>query len=172
MLIAFWLLGTRRGLGGADIAELTARALRPLGMILLVVGAGGFFGEVLSETGVGDALAGSLQATGLPVIASAYLISSGMRIAQGSATVAIVTTGGIVAPLLAGSAYSQPQLALVAVAIGAGSIIASHVNDGGFWIISRYFGIPVAEMLKTWTVLETILSLSAFAVAAGLSVLV
>ncbi|MBQ6645006.1 MAG: GntP family permease [Saccharopolyspora sp.] len=172
VLIAFWLLGTRRGLGGADIAELTARALRPLGMILLVVGAGGFFGEVLSETGVGDALAGSLQATGLPVIASAYLISSGMRIAQGSATVAIVTTGGIVAPLLAGSAYSQPQLALVAVAIGAGSIIASHVNDGGFWIISRYFGIPVAEMLKTWTVLETILSLSAFAVAAGLSVLV
>ncbi|SFS62889.1 GntP family permease [Saccharopolyspora flava] len=169
VLLSFWLLGTRRGMTGRDLSELTAGALRPLGMLLLVVGAGGFFGKVLAETGVGDALAGSLQGIGLPVLVSAYVISSGLRIAQGSATVAIVTTGGIVAPLVATAGLSQPQLALIAVAIAAGSIIASHVNDGGFWIISRYFGIPVSDMLKTWTVLETLLSLTAFAIAATLS---
>ncbi|MBA8826033.1 GntP family gluconate:H+ symporter [Saccharopolyspora lacisalsi] len=172
VLLAFWLLGTRRGMTGADLSALTGRALRPLGMILLVVGAGGFFGEVLSETGVGEALAGSLSAAGLPVLVSAYVISSGLRVAQGSATVAIVTTGGILAPLLAEADHSQPQLALIAVAISAGSITASHVNDGGFWIISRYFGIPVAETLKTWTVLETILSLVGFGMAVLLSIVV
>ena len=170
VLLSFWLLGTRRGMTGRDLSELTSGALRPLGMLLLVVGAGGFFGKVLAETGVGDALAGSLQGVGLPMIVSAYVISSGLRIAQGSATVAIVTTGGIVAPLVGSAGLSQAQLALIAVAIAAGSIIASHVNDGGFWIISRYFGIPVSDMLKTWTVLETVLSLVAFGMAAGLSV--
>lgn len=172
VLLSFWLLGTRRGMTGAQLSELTAGALRPLGMLLLVVGAGGFFGKVLAETGVGDALAGSLQSTGLPMLVSAYVISSGLRIAQGSATVAIVTTGGIVAPMLQVGDHSQAQLALIAVAIAAGSIIASHVNDGGFWIISRYFGIPVADMLKSWTVLETILSVTAFAMAALFSVVV
>ncbi|MBQ0923785.1 GntP family permease [Saccharopolyspora endophytica] len=172
VLLSFWLLGTRRGMTGRDLSELTSGALRPLGMLLLVVGAGGFFGKVLAETGVGDALAGSLQGVGLPVIVSAYVISSGLRIAQGSATVAIVTTGGIVAPLVGSAGLSQAQLALIAVAIAAGSIIASHVNDGGFWIISRYFGIPVSDMLKTWTVLETLLSLVAFGMAAGISLLV
>lgn len=169
VLLAFWLLGTRRGMTGREISELTGGSLRPLGMILLVVGAGGFFGKVLAETGVGEALAGSLQSTGLPLLVSAYVISSGLRIAQGSATVAIVTTGGIVAPLLHAGELSQAQLALVAVAIAAGSIIASHVNDGGFWIISRYFGIPVRDMLKSWTVLETVLSLVGFGMAVLLS---
>lgn len=92
--------------------------------------------------------------------------------AQGSATVAIVTTGGIVAPLLAEAEYSQPQLALIAMAIAAGSIIASHVNDGGFWIVSRYFGIPVKETLQSWTVLETVLSVSGFATALLLGLVV
>ncbi|MHA6799379.1 GntP family permease [Bounagaea algeriensis] len=169
VLLAFWLLGTRRGMSGADLSALTGKALRPLGMILLVVGAGGFFGTVLDETGVGDALAGSLQSAGLPLLVSAYVISAGLRIAQGSATVCIVTTGGIIAPLVADQPYAQPQLALIAVAIAAGSVVASHVNDGGFWIISRYFGISVKDTLRTWTVLETILSVVAFGVAAVLS---
>ncbi|MBE9375269.1 GntP family permease [Saccharopolyspora sp. HNM0983] len=172
VLCASWLLGFRRGMSAQEVSSLTGASLKPLGMILLVVGAGGFFGEVLEATGVGDALAGSLQAVGLPMLVSAYVISAGLRIAQGSATVAIVTTGGIVAPLLAGADLSQPQLALIAIAIASGSIIASHVNDGGFWIISRYFGIPVAETLKTWTVLETLLSVVGFATAALLSALI
>jgi len=170
--LAFWLLGFRRGMSKEQLGQLSAAALRPVGMILLVVGGGGFFGAVLAATGVGKALATSLMSAGLPVIALVYVISCGLRLAQGSATVALVTTGGIIAPLLPDLHYSQPRLALVAMAIAAGSIIASHVNDGGFWIISRYFGIPVKETLATWTVLETVLSVVGFAMAALLSLVV
>jgi GntP family gluconate:H+ symporter len=141
-------------------------------MILLVVGAGGFFGAVLAATGIGKTLATELSGIGLPVIALAYVISCVIRIAQGSATVAIVTTAGIVAPVLADLDYSQPQLALVVMAIASGSIIASHVNDGGFWIVSRYFGLSVKETLQSWTVLETVLSVTGFVVAGLLSLVV
>jgi gluconate:H+ symporter, GntP family len=169
VLLAMWLLGIRRGLTGKELSELSANSLRPIGMILLVVGAGAFFGAVISATGVGKALAGSLSDAGLPLIALAYLISCGLRLAQGSATVAIVTTGGIIAPLLHDHHYGQAHLALIAIAVSAGSIIASHVNDGGFWIVSRYFNMSVKDTLKTWTVLETILSVVGFAMAALLS---
>lgn len=165
VLLAMWLLGIRRGMTSAELSEITGSSLRPVGMILLVVGAGAFFGAVLSATGVGKAVADSLAQAGLPIILSAFVISAGMRIAQGSATVAIVTTGGILAPSLA-SGFSQPQLALIVVAISSGSIIASHVNDGGFWIISKYFNMSVKDTLKTWTVLETVLSVVGFAMAA------
>jgi len=172
VLLASWLLGTRRGMTGKDLGALSSAALRPVAMILLVVGAGAFFGAVLSATGIGKAVAGSLSDAGLPVILAAYVISCGMRIAQGSATVAIVTTSGIMAPTVTQLGFTQIQLALLVVAISAGSIIASHVNDGGFWIISRYFNMSVPETLKTWTVLETVLSLSGFGVAALLMAVV
>jgi gluconate:H+ symporter, GntP family len=166
VLLAMWLLGIRRGMSSAELSEITSSSLRPVGMILLVVGAGAFFGAVLSATGVGTAVAGSLAQAGLPIILSAFVISAGMRIAQGSATVAIVTTGGILAPSLTAGDFSQPQLALIVVAISSGSIIASHVNDGGFWIISKYFNMSVKDTLKTWTVLETVLSVVGFGMAA------
>ena len=172
VLLAFWLLGFRRGMTREKVAELSGASLKPVAMILLVVGAGGFFGAVLAATGIGKALAGELSGLGLPVIALSYVISCVIRIAQGSATVAIVTTAGIVAPVLADLDYSQPQLALVVMAIASGSIIASHVNDGGFWIVSRYFGLSVKETLQSWTVLETILSVVGFVVAALLSLVV
>ncbi|GAA3954740.1 gluconate:H+ symporter [Actinomadura viridis] len=172
VLLAMWLLGLRRGIPAAELSELATRSLRPIGMILLVVGGGAFFGAVISATGVGKALAGTLSDAGLPLIVLAYLISCGLRLAQGSATVAIATTSGIVQPLLNGEGYGQAYLALIAVAIAAGSIIASHVNDGGFWIVSRYFNMSVRDTLKTWTVLETILSVTGFAAAALLSLLV
>jgi GntP family gluconate:H+ symporter len=169
LLIAAYVLGIRRGWAKDDLAEVMSAALRPVGMILLVVGAGGFFGAVLEASGVGEAVAKTLTDAGLPLIVLAYLISCGLRIAQGSATVAIIATAGIVGPLVVKGDFSQAHTALFVVAISAGSIVASHVNDGGFWIVSRYFGIPVKETLKTWTVLETILSLVGFGVAAGLS---
>ncbi|WP_367137201.1 GntP family permease [Saccharothrix sp. HUAS TT1] len=172
VLLAFWLLGFRRGMTREQVTDLSGASLRPVAMILLVVGAGGFFGAVLAATGVGKVLATSLADLGLPVIALSYVISCGLRIAQGSATVAIVTTTGIVAPVVADLSYSQPQLALLVMSIAAGSIIASHVNDGGFWIVSRYFGLSVKETLQTWTALETILSVVGFAVAALLSLVV
>jgi GntP family gluconate:H+ symporter len=171
-LLAFWLLGFRRGMGKDKAAELSAKALRPVGMILLVVGAGGFFGAVLSATGIGKVLATSMSSAGLPVIVLAYVISCVLRLAQGSATVAITLTAGIVAPLVTDAHYSQPHLALIAIAISAGSIIASHVNDGGFWMVSRAFGIPVRETLASWTALETVLSFSGFAVSGALSLII
>ncbi|RFU42866.1 GntP family permease [Actinomadura logoneensis] len=169
VLLASYLLGIRRGIPAKELSDLATRSLRPVGMILLVVGGGAFFGAVISATGVGKALASTMADAGLPIIVLAYLISCGLRLAQGSATVAIVTTGGIVGPLLHGEHHSQAHLALIAIAISAGSIIASHVNDGGFWIVSRYFNLSVRDTLKTWTVLETILSVVGFAIAATLS---
>ncbi|MGY0498017.1 GntP family permease [Nocardia sp. FBN12] len=166
VLVAFYLLGIRRGSTVQELSTITAESLKPVGMVLLVVGAGAFFGKVISATGIGSALADTMSAAGLPIIVLAYLISCGLRIAQGSATVAIVTTGGIVAPLVAEQGYSQMSIALIAMAIAAGSIILSHVNDGGFWIIAKYFNMTVKQTLQTWTVLETILSVVSFAVAA------
>ncbi|WP_330232274.1 GntP family permease [Nocardia sp. NBC_00508] len=168
VLVAFYVLGLRRGSTVQQLGAITAESLRPVGMLLLVVGAGAFFGKVISATGIGTALADTMSAAGLPVIVLAYLISCGLRIAQGSATVAIVTTGGIVAPLVAEHGYSQVAIALIAMAIAAGSIILSHVNDGGFWIIAKYFNLTVKQTLQTWTVLETVLSVVSFAVAATL----
>jgi GntP family gluconate:H+ symporter len=163
--LSMWLLGIRRGMTARDLSELSSASLKPVGMILLVVGAGAFFGAVLSATGVGKAVADTLSTAGLPVILSAYVIACGMRIAQGSATVAIVTTGGILAPALTSGSYSQPQLALIVMAISSGSIIASHVNDGGFWLVKEYLGLDVPTTLKTWTVIETIISVVALGVA-------
>ncbi|RZL82078.1 MAG: GntP family permease [Rhodococcus sp. (in: high G+C Gram-positive bacteria)] len=172
VLLALYLLGIRRGITAQEIGSMSAAALRPVGMILLVVGAGAFFGAVLRATGVGQALADSMDALGLPVILSAYLISCALRIAQGSATVAIVTTAGVIEPSVAAGNYSSAQIALIVIAVSAGSIIASHVNDGGFWIVSRYFNMSVKDTLKTWTVLETILSVVGFAMASLIWVLV
>ena len=165
VLLAMYLLGVRRGMTVTELGRITGESLKPIGMILLVVGAGAFFGAVLQATGVGKALAGSMSAIGLPVIVSAYLISAALRLAQGSATVAIVTTAGIIAPLVAAGGYSQAQTALIVIAVSAGSIIASHVNDGGFWIVAKYFNMSVKDTLKTWTVLETILSVVGFLMA-------
>lgn len=172
VLLAYYLLGVRRGMTNAEFSELSSNSLKPVGMILLVVGAGAFFGAVISATGVGAALAKSLSSAGLPVLLLAYVISCGLRIAQGSATVAIVTTGGIVGPLLTADGYSQAHLALIAAAICAGSIILSHVNDGGFWIVAKYFNMTVKETLLTWSVLETVLSLVGFAMASILWVII
>jgi GntP family gluconate:H+ symporter len=172
VLFAIWQLGFRRGMTKERLAEMSAVSLRPVAMILLVVGAGAFYGGVLKATGIGDAIAKTLHDWGLPVIFAAYVISCGLRIAQGSATAAIAATAAIVGPTIANVGYSQAQLALIVAAICAGSIIASHVNDGGFWIVSRYFGISVKDTLRTWTVLETILSVVGFAVAAVLMAVV
>lgn len=172
VLLAIYLLGIRRGISASEVGAISAASLRPVGMILLVVGAGAFFGAVLRATGIGDALSDSMTAIGLPVIVSAYLISCALRIAQGSATVAIVTTAGIIEASVAAGNYSPAQLALIVVAVSAGSIIASHVNDGGFWIVSRYFNMTVKQTLMTWTVLETILSIVGFAMAALIWVII
>ncbi|MEW2085435.1 gluconate:H+ symporter [Streptomyces sp. NPDC005283] len=172
LLLAYYLLGFRRGWSRKSLESVSTSSLKPVGNILLVVGAGGVFGAVLKASGVAQALSDTFNGIGLPVIVLAYLISLVLRVAQGSATVAIVTTAGIVLPLVENGHHSQAFLALVIMAISAGSIFASHVNDGGFWIVSKYFGITERDTLKSWTVLESVLSVAGFAVAAALSLAV
>ncbi|GAA2660930.1 gluconate:H+ symporter [Streptomyces lunalinharesii] len=172
LLLAYYLLGVRRGWSRKSLETVSTSSLKPVGNILLVVGAGGIFGAVLKGSGVATALSDTFHHVGLPVIVLAYLLSLVLRVAQGSATVAIVTTAGIVLPLVEAQGLSQAHLALVIMAISAGSIFASHVNDGGFWMVSKYFGISERDTLKSWTVLESVLSLAGFAVAAVVSLLV
>ncbi|MEU9137668.1 SLC13 family permease [Streptomyces sp. NPDC048404] len=172
LLLAYYLLGIRRGWSRKSLETVSTSSLKPVGNILLVVGAGGIFGAVLKASGVAQALSDTFNDVGLPVVFLAYLISLVLRVAQGSATVAIVTTAGIVAPLLTEGHHSQAFVALVIMAISAGSIFASHVNDGGFWMVAKYFGITERDTLRTWTVLESVLSVAGFAVAAVVSVFV
>ncbi|WP_405806402.1 GntP family permease [Streptomyces sp. NBC_00210] len=172
LLLAYYLLGIRRGWSRKSLEQVSTSSLKPVGNILLVVGAGGIFGAILKASGVAQALSDTFNDVGLPVVVLAYLISLVLRVAQGSATVAIVTTAGIVLPLVESANHSQAFLALVIMAISAGSIFASHVNDGGFWIVAKYFGISERDTLKSWTVLESVLSVAGFAVAAALSLAV
>jgi len=172
LLLAYWLLGIRRGWSRKSLETVSTASLKPIGNILLVVGAGGVFGAVLAGSGVAQALADTFSDAGLPVIVLGYLLSLVLRVAQGSATVAIVTTAGIIAPLLADGDFSQASTALVIMAVSAGSIFASHVNDGGFWMVSKYFGISERDTLKSWTVLESVLSVAGFVVAAVVSLFV
>ncbi|WP_206504254.1 GntP family permease [Streptomyces chrestomyceticus] len=172
LLLAYYLLGIRRGWSRKSLETVSTASLKPVGNILLVVGAGGIFGAVLKGSGVADALSDTFHDVGLPVILLAWLVSVVLRVAQGSATVAIVTTAGIVLPLVDGQGLSQAHLALIIMAISAGSIFASHVNDGGFWMVAKYFGISERDTLKSWTVLETVLSVVGFAVAAVVSLVV
>ncbi|MCX5601881.1 GntP family permease [Streptomyces phaeochromogenes] len=172
LLMAYYQLGIRRGWSRKSLETVSTASLKPVGNILLVVGAGGVFGAVLKGSGIADALADTFNDVGLPVVVLAWLISVVLRVAQGSATVAIVTTAGIVVPLVEGQDLSQAHLALIIMAISAGSIFASHVNDGGFWIVAKYFGISERDTLKSWTVLETVLSVAGFAVAALLSIFI
>jgi len=160
-LLATYFLGTRRGVSRDKILQLCTRSLGPAGIIILITGAGGVFKGVLIETGIADALAGAFEGSGIPLVVLAYLFATLVRIAQGSATVAMLTAAGLMYGFIGGE--SPASLALITVAIAAGATGFSHVNDSGFWMISRYFGMTEAQTLKTWSVISTAISLVAFA---------
>jgi Gnt-I system low-affinity gluconate transporter len=169
VLLAFYVLGVRNGYSREEVQGAANKALEPVGMILLVTGAGGVFGEVLEQAGIGDALESFLQATNLPIILVAFLAAFLIRVSLGSATVAAVTAAAIVAPTLEGGDFSAPLLGVIVVAITAGSTMTSHVNDSGFWLINRFFGLTEKQTLQSWTVMQTIVGLVAFAVVLGIS---
>jgi len=156
-LLAFYTLGTQRGYSRREIQEIATKSLEPVGLIILVTGAGGVLGKTLVATGVGDALAGAMARYNLPVILLAFLIATAVRVSQGSATVSMVTSAGLMAPVLQAGTYSAPMLGLITIAIASGATVLSHVNDSGFWLVSRYLGISEKNTLRSWTVLETIL---------------
>ncbi len=141
-------------------------ALGPICSIILVTGAGGMFGGVLRTSGIGDALAATLSDTGMPVILAAFVISAALRVAQGSATVALTTTAALVSPMVAATpGLSEFDLCFIVVAIAGGATVLSHVNDSGFWLVSRFLEMDEKTTLKTWTVMETLLGGIAFILA-------
>jgi GntP family gluconate:H+ symporter len=141
-------------------------ALGPVCAIILVTGAGGMFGGVLRASGIGQALAGSLEQLGLPLIVAAFLVATALRVAQGSATVALTTTAGLLAPTVAATTgLSAFDLCFLVIAIACGSTVLSHVNDSGFWLVGRFLEMDEATTLKTWTVMETLLGTIGFGFA-------
>ncbi|MEV0641720.1 SLC13 family permease [Streptomyces sp. NPDC050619] len=163
-----YFLGARRGWNRARIAEVMGSALPPVAMVILVAGAGGVFGKVLVASGIGGAIADILERTGLPALFLAFLTCLALRAAQGSATVALITTAGILTPLLQRADLSTGQLSLVALAMGAGALSVSHINDAGYWMFTKLAGLDVAAGLRTWTVLTTVMGFAGFALTAAL----
>ncbi|TQM67065.1 GntP family gluconate:H+ symporter [Actinomadura hallensis] len=164
VIVAIVVLG-RPNASMATVTRIVDQALGPVCSIILITGAGGMFGGVLKLSGIGDALSGSLSDLGISVILQAFVIAALLRIAQGSATVALTTTGGLIASAVADANLSDFKLALIVVVIAAGATVLSHVNDSGFWLVSRLFGMDEKTTLKTWTVMETTLGLAVFAIA-------
>jgi len=165
-ILAMYLLiirGHDGPIGGA-LEKVVDDALAPVCSIILITGAGGIFGGVLTATGIGGAMATSLQAVGMPLILAGFLIAVIMRVAQGSATVAGTTAAGLMAPAISASGeQSALGLACLVVAMVAGAITLSHVNDSGFWLVSRFLGISTKTALSTWTVIATAVGVISFA---------
>ncbi|WNV73799.1 GntP family permease [Geodermatophilus sp. DSM 44513] len=170
VLVAMVVLGVRRGESAGQVESIVNSALGPVCAIILITGAGGMFGGVLRASGIGTALADVLGDIGLPVIVAAFVISVLLRVAQGSATVALTTAAGLMAPVVeATEGLSSVDLALIVIAIAGGATVLSHVNDSGFWLVSRFFRMDEKTTLKTWTVMETLLGTIGFLIALVLS---
>ncbi|HOY51347.1 MAG TPA: gluconate:H+ symporter [Prolixibacteraceae bacterium] len=157
-LLAIWLLGLRRGMTRQAILELSNKALGPAGLIILITGAGGVLKQILVDSGMGKMMAESMAGSSLSPIFLAWLLAAVVRITQGSATVAMITAAGIIAPVLQLLNLSDPLRALVVIAIASGATILSHVNDSGFWLVGKYLGMNEKDTLRSWTVMETIIA--------------
>jgi GntP family gluconate:H+ symporter len=159
VLFSFYSFGWARGFEAKQILKFTEDCLGPVAGVLLVVGAGGGFSRVLVASGVGKAIAGFAQGAETSPLVLGWLVAMLIRVATGSATVAITTAAGIIAEY----AHSKTgtNMELLVVAMGAGSLILSHLNDGGFWFVKEYFNLTVTQTLKTWTVIVTVASVVA-----------
>lgn len=164
VLVAMIVLGFARGEEKTALEKLLDSSLGPICSVVLITGAGGMFGGVLRASGIGDAMANSMSDLGLPLIIAVYLVAVLLRLVQGSATVALVTTAGLFAPAVTAAAGSmnEIQLACLTLAAAAGSVFCSHVNDSGFWLVGRLMGMDVKTTLKTWTVQQGLESLAGF----------
>ncbi|WP_323813863.1 GntP family permease [Cellvibrio sp. NN19] len=158
-LVSFYTLGIARGFNRDSILKFSHDCLAPTAGITLLVGAGGGLNRILVEAGIAKEIVDFSSHMSLTPLMMGWLVAALMRIATGSATVAMSTAAGIVAPIALAAGYPHPELLVIAT--GAGSLILSHVNDGGFWLIKEYFNMTVTQTLKTWTVLETIISIVA-----------
>jgi Gnt-I system low-affinity gluconate transporter len=161
-IVAWYVLGIRRGFTSNELLDISTKSMSSVGTIILVIGAGGAFKQVLVNTGAGKMLAESLSGMGIPVIVFAFIAASIIRILQGSATVAMITAASLVLPFLTNNHFSPIQLAALVASIAAGSSVLSHVNDGGFWMIKQYLGLTEKETFRSWTMMTTYLALIGF----------
>src|SRR3954447_12176474 len=156
VLVAMFTMGWAIGASRHEVSKSTGGALPPIAGILLIVAAGGGFKQVLVDSGVGNVVADAAKGSHLSVLVLGWLVAVGIRVATGSATVATITAAGIVSGLA--SSLSASHLSLLVLAIGSGSLFFSHVNDAGFWLVKEYFGMTVGETIKSWSVMETVIS--------------
>ncbi|WP_426116124.1 SLC13 family permease [Pseudomonas sp. DSP3-2-2] len=161
-LLCAWLLGSRRGWSRTQVSDVIGSALPGVAMVILIAGAGGVFGKVLVDTGIGAVVSEALRNTGLPVLALGFLLTLLLRAVQGSTTVALVTTAGILSPLIATLNLTPNHLALLCLAMGGGGLAMSHINDAGYWMFTKLAGLNVGDGLRTWTVLVTVLGTLGF----------
>jgi gluconate:H+ symporter, GntP family len=158
VVVGMFTLGRGAGMGTKELAKSLEQSLPPIAGILLIVAAGGGFKQTLVDTGIGKLVADWVQGSGISVLLLAWLVAVLIRLATGSATVATVTASGILAPLAAG--MPAAEVSLLVLAIGAGSVFFSHVNDAGFWLVKEFFGLSVGQTIKSWSLMETVLSVS------------
>lgn len=158
VLVAMATLGTGSGMNRAGIMGSLERSLPAIAGIVLIVAAGGGFKQTLVDTGIGAMIAGWATGAGISALVLGWLVAVAIRLATGSATVATVTAAGILVPLL--PTLDPAQTSLLVLAIGAGSLFFSHVNDAGFWLVKEYFGLTVGQNIRTWSIMETVISVS------------
>lgn len=161
-LLAWYFMGIKNGFSKEALSEMSTKSLAPAGIIILLTGAGGVFKQILMDTGTGQMLADAFADNLSSPFIFAFVMAGLMRIVQGSATVAMITSAGMTAALISSSNLSSPQLALLVIAIASGATVLSHVNDSGFWLINRYLGLSVKQTFKSWTVMTTLLGVSSF----------
>lgn len=161
-LFALFAFGTAVGRTRQQLGDLVGSSFAPIAGILLIVGSGGGFKQTLVDSGVGEVIASGIADAGITPLLAGWMVAALIRIATGSATVATITAAGIMAPLAAG--LEPTHAALLVLAIGAGSVFLSHVNDAGFWLVKEYFGMTVGQTFKTWSLMESVLSVVALLV--------
>lgn len=160
-LLAWYILGIRRGGTKEELFKVSEKSLLPAGIIILITGAGGVFKQVLIDTGAGEQIAASMAGSDLSFFIFAFISAGIVRVLQGSATVAMITAAALTAPLLPDT-VSEMEKALTVIAISSGATLFSHVNDSGFWLVNRYLGLTVPQTFKSWTALTTIIGLTGF----------
>ena len=170
VLLAMYFLGFGIGRTRQEVSDQVGSAFGPIAGVILIVGAGGGFKETLVDTGVADVVGQWVQDAPVSPLVAGWLVAVFIRLATGSATVATVTAAGIMAPVV--TDMGSVEVALMVLAIGAGSVFFSHVNDAGFWLVKEYFGMTVPQTLKTWSVMETVLSVVALGVVLLLNLII
>ena len=170
VLVAMFTLGRGAGMTRAEITTTVEKALPPIAGILLIVAAGGGFKQTLVDTGIAQVITDFVQNSGVSVLLLAWVVAVLIRLATGSATVATITAAGIMAPVAGNLATGE--VSLLVLAIGAGSLFFSHVNDAGFWLVKEYFGLSVGQTLKSWSLMETVLSVSGLLMVLLLNILI